>query len=405
MLVYEMICEDYKSLVHSVIYTGSQLQGHDSASVIRLHPWYDYLYLAKYVREKNEPVRHKIGITNRDIQKRDDELSRRTTGTTVQDPSRIVYVWASPINDRIEAMVKNILRRFTDKDSTKSGATETFNGISFRNMLWIVRLVTLYVFTNNEGYLKLNDQARKAHRVLDKYFRVRIDVVRVCNGDNADEAISGVEWRQHDREKGIFYEDDVLLVQVPKSNAVREVFYWVVVVTGLVEGGSINVRYLEEDEEIDGREFTDKWVKDWMKDEGIHKGKINKLEWVQEDDVKTDRIEPTDYAFEHAYLLKESKKRHEEDFAEEVDVNDISDLRILQIDQVFCELSTATNIPTSTYMNIRGLYSEPKEEKIKVESQVESQVESAINLQKQENIKAESAMASAMASTMAQLKM
>jgi len=82
-------------------------------------------------------------------------------------------------------------------------------------------------------------------------------------------------------------------------------------------------------------------------------------------------------------------------------VIDISDLRILQIDQVFCELSAATNIPTSTYMNIRGLYSEPKEEKIKVES--------AMDQEKQEKIKVESqvepAMESAMATAMARLKM
>lgn len=371
MLVYEMICEDYKSLVHSVIYTGSQLQGHDSASVIRLHPWYDYLYLAKYVREKNEPVRHKIGITNRDIQKRDDELSRRTSGNMVQDPSRIVYVWASPINDRIEAMVKNILRRFTDKDSTKSGATETFNGISFRNMLWIVRLLTLYVFTSNDGYLKLDDQARKAHRVLDKYFRVRIDVVRVCNGDDADEAISGVEWRQHDREKGTFYEDDVLLVQVNESDdSDSEVKFYVVVVVEETEDG-FNVRYLYDGEEIDGKKFTDAWLVDWMSGKDAFKGKTkrNLREWqVKGDKYNTRKWSLNNSELKNAYLLKESKKRHEEDFAEEVDVNDISDLRILQIDQVFCELSAATNIPTSTYMNIRGLYSEPKEEKIKVES-------------------------------------
>lgn len=381
MLVYEMICEDYKSLVYSVIYTGSQLQGHDSASVIRLHPWYDYLYLAKYVREKGEPVRHKIGITNRDIQKRDDELSRRTSGNMVQDPSRIVYVWASPINDRIEAMVKNILRRFTDKDSTKSGATETFNGISFRNMLWIVRLLTLYVFTNNEGYLKLDDQARKAHRVLDKYFRVRIDVVRVCNGDDADEAISGVEWRQHDRKKGTFYEGDVLLVQENESNEPNsKVKFYVVVVVEETEGG-FNVRYLYDGEKIDGQQFTNEWLTDWMrgKDAFTRKRDIKLRDWVKKDsaDNRKKYFLSTDQ-LQNAYLLKESKKRHEEDFAEEVDVNDISDLRILQIDQVFCELSAATNIPTSTYMNIRGLYSEPKEEKIKVESQVESTMASTM---------------------------
>jgi len=400
MLVYEMICEDYKSLVHSVIYTGSQLQGHDSASVIRLHPWYDYLYLAKYVREKNEPVRHKIGITNRDIQKRDDELSRRTTGTTVQDPSRIVYVWASPINDRIEAMVKNILRRFTDKGSTKSGATETFNDISFRNMLWIVRLVTLYVFTNNEGYLKLDDQARKAHRVLDKYFRVRIDVVRVCNGDDADEAISGVEWRQHDREKDTFYEGDVLLVQVKESNDKDAIVkFYVVVVVDITEGG-INVRYLYDGEKIDGQQFTDEWLVDWMGDvDNLRSKRKPELRaWqVKGDEYNTGKWNLNTSELKNAYLLKESKKRHEEDFKEEVDVNDISDLRILQIDQVFCELSAATNIPTSTYMNIRGLYSEPKEEKYKVKS--------AMTQQKQENIKAESQVESAMASTMARLKM
>jgi len=400
MLVYEMICEDYKSLVHSVIYTGSQLQGHDSASVIRLHPWYDYLYLTKYVREKNEPVRHKIGITNRDIQKRDDELSRRTTGTTVQDPSRIVYVWASPINDRIEAMVKNILRRFTDKGSTKSGATETFNGISFRNMLWIVRLVTLYVFTNNEGYLKLDDQARKAHRVLDKYFRVRIDVVRVCNGDDADEAISGVEWRQHDREKDTFYEGDVLLVQVKESDdSDSEVKFYVVVVVEETEGG-FNVRYLYNGEKIDGQQFTNEWLTDWMRGKDAFTGKrdIKLRDWqVKGDKYNTGKWSLNTSELENAYVLKESKTRQEEDFKEEVDVNDISDLRILQIDQVFCELSTATNIPTSTYMNIRGLYSEPKEEKYKVKS--------AMTPQKQENIKAESQVESAMASAMAQLKM
>lgn len=289
----------------------------------------------------------------------------------VQDPSRIVYVWASPINDRIEAMVKNILRRFTDKDSTKSGATETFNGISFRNMLWIVRLLTLYVFTSNDGYLKLDDQARKAHRVLDKYFRVRIDVVRVCNGDDADEAISGVEWRQHDREKGTFYEDDVLLVQVNESDdSDSEVKFYVVVVVEETEDG-FNVRYLYDGEEIDGKKFTDAWLVDWMSGKDAFKGKTkrNLREWqVKGDKYNTRKWSLNNSELKNAYLLKESKKRHEEDFAEEVDVNDISDLRILQIDQVFCELSAATNIPTSTYMNIRGLYSEPKEEKIKVES-------------------------------------
>jgi len=297
-------------------------------------------------------------------------------------------------------MVKNILRRFTDKGSTKSGATETFNGISFRNMLWIVRLVTLYVFTNNEGYLKLDDQARKAHRVLDKYFRVRIDVVRVCNGDDADEAISGVEWRQHDREKDTFYEGDVLLVQVKESDdSDSEVKFYVVVVVEETEGG-FNVRYLYNGEKIDGQQFTNEWLTDWMRGKDAFTGKrdIKLRDWqVKGDKYNTGKWSLNTSELENAYVLKESKTRQEEDFKEEVDVNDISDLRILQIDQVFCELSTATNIPTSTYMNIRGLYSEPKEEKYKVKS--------AMTPQKQENIKAESQVESAMASAMAQLKM
>ena len=193
-----MICKNFAALVRSVMFRGSRVQGAYREDVVQIRPWYGFLYLAKY-KEVSETgrVRYKIGITNRDIKERDNELS---VTNQQQDASKIQYIWSLPINMEIESRIKSLLLRFTMRNSPKAGATETFEGISLRNLIWIVRLVILHTFTTKTGYLQdaNDDQAKRAHRVLNRYFLgVRIDEIRICGV----KILSRDEWKDESKKK------------------------------------------------------------------------------------------------------------------------------------------------------------------------------------------------------------
>ena len=164
------------------MYRGSRVQGTHREDVVQIRPWYGFLYISKYKeRSINGEIKYKIGVTGREIRERDNELSRQSDE---QDASQVQYLWSMPINREIESTIKSLLLRFTRGRSGKAGATETFEGISLRNLIWIVRLVILHTFTKNTGYLQdaNDDEAKNALRVLNRYFSgVRIDEIRVCN--------------------------------------------------------------------------------------------------------------------------------------------------------------------------------------------------------------------------------
>lgn len=113
--------------------------------------WHGFLYMA----ESRADDGIKIGFTNYDLKRRDNELKE------FKSPR---YMWSSPNPQLLEKYVKQILVRFT-KPSKKKYSDEVFYNIPIEVLVQTVRLIILYVVTKEQWIA-----GRSYYENLYKYF-------------------------------------------------------------------------------------------------------------------------------------------------------------------------------------------------------------------------------------------
>lgn len=356
MLVYEMICEDYGTLVNSVLYRGSSVHGKNREDVVQLHPWYGYLYISEFVDERDK---YKIGITTR-LKNRSQQLQLAKID---QDSSRIRYIWALPINQEVESAVKFFLRPFTkQKDNSLSGKTETFYGIEFNFIIWTVRLVILHTFTSNRGYLKYMDgNATNAAIILGKYFNTeRIDRVFLCKDDKV---YSGkLEWLRKKRPAGEYKVGDIVGIPYPHPTKKGDAYY-PAVIEEIDDNGGWKVRFYKTREGVTDGEIKEKRDEAMKRNkeitdlpilfskDGELEGKINK-DTLDKTNLFLIREAPGDDA--------ESEQSEEEDAeneqTEEKQTEKYEYKRELDLGYIFCRLESETGVEKDVLMDIKGYY-------------------------------------------------
>jgi len=113
--------------------------------------WHGFLYMA----ESRADDGIKIGFTNYDLKRRDNELKE------FKSPR---YMWSSPNPQLLEKYVKQILVRFT-KPSKKKYSDEVFYNIPIEVLVQTVRLIILYVVTKEQWI-----SGKSYYENLYKYF-------------------------------------------------------------------------------------------------------------------------------------------------------------------------------------------------------------------------------------------
>jgi len=113
--------------------------------------WHGFLYMTESKLDKGI----KIGFTNYDLRRRDNELKE------FKSPR---YMWSSPNPQLLEKYVKQILVRFT-KPSKKKYSDEVFYNIRIDVLVQTVRLIILYVVTKEQWI-----SGRSYYEKLYKYF-------------------------------------------------------------------------------------------------------------------------------------------------------------------------------------------------------------------------------------------
>lgn len=357
MLVYEMICEDYQTLVGTVLYRGSSIHGKNREDVVQLHPWYGYLYISEFVDERNK---YKIGITTR-LKDRSQQLQLANID---QDSSRIRYIWALPINQEVESAVKFYLRPFTkQKDNSLSGKTETFYGIEFNILIWTVRLVILHTFTSNRGYLNTMDKdAKEAAIILGKYFNTeRIDRVYLCKDDKV---YSGKkEWDRTKRPVGVYKVGDIVGIPypVPIGRKGGGDAYYPAVIEKIDDKGGWEVRFFKIREGVEKPEIEYKrdeamtrnkeikYLPILFSKDGELEGKINKetLDKTNLFLIRTSDDVDSEQSEEEDAEIEESEEKQTEEYIYQ---------KVLDLGYIFCRLESETGVGKGVLMDIKGYY-------------------------------------------------
>ena len=133
--------------------------------------WYGILYLSKYGDKK-----FKIGYTYH----LRDRIKTLLKDTKVREPSRIIWIWASPVATLFEYHIKDILQMFIDKKSKQEGKTEIINGIEFEPLVLTIRIIILHVMLK---YSYLSSNQLEKQKILESFFEGDY-ITKIKYGDN-----------------------------------------------------------------------------------------------------------------------------------------------------------------------------------------------------------------------------
>lgn len=143
----------YKDFIKSNMFLGTK-----PYPTIKNKRWDGIMYLSKFNDSK-----YKIGYTYH----LRDRIKSLMKGTKKQDPSRIVWIWASPAASLFEYHVKDILQMFIDRKGSKEGKTEIIHGIPFKPLVLTIRLIILHVMLK---YSYLRENKPGIQKILSAYF-------------------------------------------------------------------------------------------------------------------------------------------------------------------------------------------------------------------------------------------
>jgi hypothetical protein len=143
----------YKGFIKSKMFLGTK-----AYPTIKNKRWDGIMYLSKFNGSK-----YKIGYTYH----LRDRIKSLMKGTKKQDPSRIVWIWASPAASLFEYHVKDILQMFIDRKGSKEGKTEIIHGIPFEPLVLTIRLIILHVMLK---YSYLRENKPGIQNILSAYF-------------------------------------------------------------------------------------------------------------------------------------------------------------------------------------------------------------------------------------------